>query len=123
MEPEAYIESMLGGSADVAAIAGTRIYAGRAPQETEAPYLVWQIIVSDPEEDHEPQATAEPLEAIQIQVSAYASTYVVAAALSAAALGAFREGSATIVVDASRRDTRDDHTQLFRRDFDITLWA
>lgn len=108
----------------VGAPPAARIYPGKAPQGTPAPYLVLQV-VSDVPKNSVDGAAATRLHVARFQVDAYASTYLSAWALAGAVVG--------VIADLSRpdlnayldgqRDVYDDQTPELRRvsmDFSVS---
>jgi hypothetical protein len=123
MSLETTITALLASATAVDDIIDGRIYAARAPQETQAPYIVWAIIDSGQVEDHDTGSDESPLSDVLISISAYARNYAEAAALSAAARAAIEASDLTLTIDVPRRDDRDDKLQIYRRDFDFTVWV
>lgn len=123
MPLETDIDAILSGNATLSALVGGRIYAGRAPQETEAPYLVWAIIDSGQVEDHDSGPDDAPLSDLLISVAAYAHSQSVAVDVWSAARAAIESSSLTLTIEVPRRDDRDDRVKLHVRSFDFTLWA
>jgi hypothetical protein len=121
MSLETTITALLASATAVDDIIDGRIYAARAPQETQAPYIVWAIIDSGQVEDHDTGSDESPLSDVLISISAYARNNAEAAALAARA--AIEASDLTLTIDVPRRDDRDDKLQIYRRDFDFTVWV
>lgn len=96
-----------------------RIFAVEAPQDTAAPFIVWQRITSPTDRTHDGDDTEE----ILVQISAYAKTFTEAVAIREAIVAVMVDGDESGPV--SHRDTRDGKEQernLFRCDTDFDVW-
>ena len=113
------IKYILGNTAGVTAIVGTKSHAGRAPQETAAPYVVFDIVSVEPTDS---KTRPSSVDAVRVQVDCYATTYAgvealndaVRAALDAYTIGATVNGIKYITENAAI----DEETDIFRRSSD-----
>ena len=121
------IKYILNNTAGVTAIISTKSYAGRAPQETALPYVVFDIVSVEPTDS---KTRPSSVDAVRVQVDCYATTYAgvealndaVRAALDAYTIGATVNG---VKVDGikyiTENATIDEETDIFRRSSDYQI--
>ena len=121
------IKHILGNTAGVTAIVGTKSHAGRAPQETALPYVVFDIVSVEPTDS---KTRPSSLDRIRVQVDCYATTYAGAEALNDAvrsALDAYTIGATVngVKVDGimyiTENGTIDEETDIYRRSADYQI--
>jgi hypothetical protein len=116
-------DAFTGFAALTALVPEERIFANRAPQQTQAPYLVWSVIDSDATTAHDDAESDEDLSEIVITVSAYALSSEAAAQIQQQARAAIEEAGLDIDIVVPYRDGREDGTTFWRVEFDFILWA
>ena len=121
------IKYILNNTAGVTAIIGTKSHAGRAPQETAAPYVVFDIVSVEPTDS---KTRPSSVDAVRVQIDCYATTYAGVEALNDAvrsALDAYTIGATVngVKVDGikyiTENATIDEETDIFRRSSDYQI--
>lgn len=110
------------GSA-VAALVGTRIFPGIAPQDTEAPYVVWQLVTSTPDVTHG-EASASGLHLVQF--SGVAATYLAARDLAEAIVAAIDSvtlAGGEVCLSCREQDGFSEATDQFLRHVDAEFFV
>lgn len=121
------VKYILNNNAGVAAITGVKNHSGSAPQETLAPYVVFDIVSVEPTDS---KTRPSSVDAVRVQVDCYATTYAgvealndaVRSALDAYAIGATVNG---VKLDGIKYITEnpsiDEETDLFKRSSDYQI--
>lgn len=111
------IFSLVSSSAEVTDLIGTnptRFYPfGRAPQNVEVPYAVWQIISGEPENF---LSTPADMDRLSLQVDVFGRSAAEASGIVAALRNALEDSA---YVTALRGQELEDDTGLFRFSFDV----
>lgn len=123
---ESSIHAELTSDATLAELVGTRVFGGRAPAQTAAPYLVYQVIASAPVEAHGETPDAK---FATVQIAAYGGTHedggyekAITVHNRALALLLRAFGDDATVTDQDR-DSYEEPVKLLRRDFDLAVFA
>ena len=121
------INYILNNTAGVTAIISTKSHAGRAPQETALPYVVFDIVSVEPTDS---KTRPSSVDAVRVQIDCYATTYAGVEALNDAvrsALDAYTIGATVngVKVDGikyiTENATIDEETDIFRRSSDYQI--
>ena len=124
MDPSigARVFSLLSTDSDVAARVGSRIYPGRAPQDSAFPRIVYTIV------DAMPLATFEGntsnMTKARVQIDCYDRRYYDTDRLMESIMDAFKtwNGVGHRALHLARRDLYEDTFELFRVTSDFSLW-
>lgn len=108
-------------AAGVTALVGERIYALKAPQAGQAPFVILGVVSAVPQNAFE--AGARLVES-RLQVDAYAKTYLEARAIDAAVTAALTQlhRSDLAFWKTNERDLYDNETSLHRVSCDFSVW-
>lgn len=118
MAGEAVIRARLGASAALALIVASKIYGGRAPQNTVAPFVVWQRVSGN---DLHTLEGATDLRSGRFQIDCYGATYDQALEMSAAVRAAVQLHDADMeaYLEADRDLFDEQAPNFFRRAMDF----
>lgn len=116
------IFAKLSADSAVAAIVGTRIYANRAEQAAQFPYVVFTMVSSIPDQTH---GEASELDSTLVQFSCYASTYHAARDLRQAVRAALENQTLSDgikpIIDISR-DQYEEAASVHHLIVDVSFW-
>ena len=107
------------GVSGISDLVGSRVYAVEAPQDTVAPFVVWQRISSVVDHTHDGSPTQEVL----VQVACYAKTFAESCAIRDAVRTAMEDGDASGPANLrDERDSKEQERNLYRCDIDFAVW-
>ena len=121
------IKYILNNTAGVTAIISTKSHAGRAPQETALPYVVFDIVSVEPTDS---KTRPSSVDAVRVQIDCYATTYAGVEALNDAVRSALDSYTIWAPVNGVKVDgikyitenaTIDEETDIFRRSSDYQI--
>lgn len=115
---EEKMRARLSGSAALVAIVGAKIYAGRAPQNTASPFVIWQRVSGF--QDQVLDGLTD-LVTGRFQVDCYAATYDDAKRMARAVAAAVQQndGDLEAYLEGNRDIFDDDLPNFFRRSMDF----
>ena len=118
MSLETRIVALL-GVAGITNLVGDRVFAVEAPQDTLAPFIVWQRVSTSFEHTHDGNDAGYVL----IQIAAYATKFADAVSIRAAVQTAMSNGDASgPVIFRDNRDTKERERNVYRCDTDLDFW-